>query len=100
MWINFQAKADVATEFFGEMESCLKPIGFRKHWAKGLDNTDPTYLVQQFPRVTEFIKLMKEYDPEGKFRNAQAESWFDAMDNILSNSSALKQDENNVLLRW
>ena len=45
-------------------------------------------------------KLMKEYDPEGKFRNAQAESWFDAMDNILSNSSALKQDENNVLLRW
>ena len=36
---------------------------------------------------------MKEYDPEGKFRNGQAESWFEAMDNLLSNSSALKQDE-------
>ena len=99
MWIDFQAKADVAPEFFGAMETRLKPIGFRKHWAKGLDNTDPTYLVQQFPRVTEFIKLMKTYDPEGKFRNAQAESWFETMDSLVTKSAledvAISSDEEN-----
>jgi len=84
MWIDFQAKADVAKEFFHDMESILKPFGFRKHWAKGTSNTDPTYLVQQFPRVAEFIKLMKSFDPMGKFRNTQLEAWFEVMDGLVT----------------
>ena len=82
MWIDFQAKADVSKEFFDSVENIFRPIGFRKHWAKGMDNTDPAYVATQFPRVGEFIKLMKSFDPEGKFRNTQAESWFSVMDSL------------------
>ena len=62
----------------------MKPIGFRKHWAKGMDNTDPLYVVKQFPRIKEFVSLMKSFDPSGKFRNTQGESWFKVMDDVLT----------------
>lgn len=84
MWIDFQAKADVSKTFFDDIESKLKPLGFRKHWAKGLDMTDPKYVVEQFPRMAEFVNLMKSFDPAGKFRNTQGESWFTSMDDVLS----------------
>ena len=84
MWIDFQAKADVSREFFGHMETTLKPLGFRKHWAKGMDNGDPKYVSKQFPMVGEFLGLMKEFDPEGKFRNTHNESWYHEMDKVVS----------------
>jgi len=84
MWIDFQAKADVSRQFFDHVETLLRPIGFRKHWAKGMDNTDPSYVVKQFPRVKEFVALMKSFDPSGKFRNTQGESWFKVMDDLLT----------------
>jgi len=80
MWIDFQAKANVSREFFGAVETLLKPIGFRKHWAKGMDNTNPEYVLSQFPDVKKFLSLMKEVDPGGKFRNTQSEGWFRMMD--------------------
>lgn len=92
MWIDFQAKADVSKAFFDDIESKLKPIGFRKHWAKGMDNTDPYYVVEQFPRIAEFVNLMKEFDPQGKFRNTQGESWFKVMDDIVMKSEAEGKD--------
>jgi hypothetical protein len=91
MWIDFQAKADVSRAFFDDIESVLKPIGFRKHWAKGMDNTDPGYVIEQFPRVREFVDLMKSFDPAGKFRNTQGESWFEMMDGIVAKKSAMKK---------
>mmetsp|Transcript_21764 Transcript_21764/g.60451 ORF Transcript_21764/g.60451 Transcript_21764/m.60451 type:complete len:192 (-) Transcript_21764:2497-3072(-) len=52
MWIDFQAKADVSREFFGEMEDLLRPIGFRKYWwAKGMHNTNPEYVYRHFKRA-------------------------------------------------
>ena len=87
MWIDFQAKADVSREFFGEVENLLKPIGFRKHWAKGMDYTDPEYVAKQFPRVREFLSLMNEFDPSGKFRNSQCDAWFRMMDVTMSGQS-------------
>ena len=83
MWIDFQAKADVSKEFFGAMEKVLRPIGFRKHWAKGLENTDPAYVVNQFSRIDEFVALMKEFDPAGKFRNRQGEEWYQSITQLL-----------------
>ncbi len=83
MWIDFQAKADVSREFFNDIEVCLRPIGFRKHWAKGMDNTDPNYVVQQFPRIAQFVELMEEFDPEGKFRNTQGESWYKTISDLV-----------------
>lgn len=84
MWIDFQAKADVSKEFFDAMEHTLKPIGFRKHWAKGLENTDPAYVVNQFGRIGEFVALMQEFDPEGQFRNKQGEVWYQQMIELVA----------------
>ena len=79
MWIDFQAKASVSRKFFDEMESLLRPIGYRKHWAKGMDNTNPKYVLQQFPMARNFIKLLESFDPEGKFRNKEGDSWYRIM---------------------
>ena len=79
MWIDFQAKASVSRKFFDEMESLLRPIGYRKHWAKGMDNTNPKYVLQQFPMARHFIKLLESFDPEGKFRNKEGDSWYRIM---------------------
>ena len=84
MWIDFQAKADMSREFFDAMEKLLKPIGFRKHWAKGMDNTNPEYVLRQFPHVRQFLDLMTKFDPKGKFRNTQSEGWFRMMDDAVA----------------
>lgn len=91
MWIDFQAKNSVSRQFFGEIEAVLKPIGFRKHWAKGMDNTDPKYVLSQFPKAGQFIKLMEAFDPDGKFRNQEGNSWYRMMSMELGN-----QDVNNL----
>ena len=83
MWIDFQAKADVSVDFFGAIEEVLKPIGFRKHWAKGLQNTDPSYVVNQFPMIREFVELVRSFDPMGKFLNQQGVMWYSEITDIL-----------------
>ena len=93
MWIDFQAKANISKEFFGAMEDLLRPIGFRKHWAKGLENTDPAYVVDKFDRIADFVELMKDFDPEGKFRNKQGEEWYHQMRQILVERGILKLDD-------
>jgi len=80
MWIDFQAKADISHEFFYEMTSMLKQFGYRKHWAKGMDNSDPRYVIEQFPDIAKFIEAVKFIDPTGKFRNEEGELWFQALD--------------------
>lgn len=84
MWIDFQAKAEDSHEFFDAMEKLLKPIGFRKHWAKGLGNTDPKYVVNQFSGIQTFINLMADIDPNGKFRNREGDLWYKQMSEILA----------------
>lgn len=83
MWIDFQAKAADSSAFFATIEAVLKPIGFRKHWAKGLGNTDPSYVITQFPMMGKFVKLMEELDPEGKFRNVEGELWYQEMSELV-----------------
>ena len=87
MWIDFQAKANVSHSFFDDIEEVLRPIGFRKHWAKGLDNTSPEYAVKQFPMIRNFLSLVKKIDPNGKFRNTQGESWFEVMDDVIGTTT-------------
>jgi len=76
MWIDFQAKSDVSAEFFGEMQDLLSPFGFRKHWAKGMDHSKLDYLLQQFPKLTDWMLLVHKMDPDGKFRNDHFKVWF------------------------
>merc|ERR1712190_374026 len=77
MWIDFQAKAGPEQrEYFGKMEDLLHDIGYRKHWAKGMDHMDPVYITQQYPHLKNFIALQSEFDPEGKFVNEHVDYFF------------------------
>jgi D-arabinono-1,4-lactone oxidase. len=96
MWIDFQAKAEDSNQFFGEMEKLLKPVGFRKHWAKGLAYTDPHYVVNQFPNINTFINLMGQIDPDGKFRNKQGDVWYQQISQILAGSYNVDANDKEV----
>lgn len=54
------------------IEAQLEPFAVRPHWAKL--NTIPAAQVQaQYPKLQAFRTLVKEYDPQGRFRNAWLE---------------------------
>jgi len=50
------------------IEKQLEPFDPRPHWAK-LFTLPPARLQAQYARLAEFQALLKQYDPEGKFRN-------------------------------
>jgi xylitol oxidase len=52
-----------------KIEEKLAPFGVRPHWAK-LFTMQPSRLKLLYKRLPEFQKLVSEYDPNGKFRNA------------------------------
>jgi alditol oxidase len=51
-----------------QIEAQLKPFSPRPHWAK-LFTLSPAPLQAQYTRLAEFKSLLKQYDPDGKFRN-------------------------------
>ena len=51
-----------------QIESILQPFTPRPHWGK-LFTTAPEHLHAAYPRLREFRALMKQYDPESKFKN-------------------------------
>jgi alditol oxidase len=51
-----------------EIEKALEPFSVRPHWGK-LFTLEPAVLRSRYKRLPEFVKLAKEYDPQGKFRN-------------------------------
>ncbi|MGA0558995.1 D-arabinono-1,4-lactone oxidase [Larkinella sp. VNQ87] len=51
------------------IEKELAPFGVRPHWGK-LFTIPPAQLEQRYEKLPEFRKLLTEYDPNGKFRNA------------------------------
>jgi len=77
MWIDFQACAgNVQQNYFGEMEDLYAHLGYRKHWAKGMDHMDPNKIMAQYPQLPTFMQLMRELDPERKFSNAHVDLFF------------------------
>lgn len=52
-----------------KIEEKLAPFGARPHWAK-LFTMQSSRLKLLYKRLPDFQKLVSEYDPEGKFRNA------------------------------
>jgi len=50
------------------VEEALEPYGPRPHWGK-LFRIGPDALRQRYERLADFVRLAKEYDPAGKFRN-------------------------------
>jgi xylitol oxidase len=50
------------------IEAALAPFGARPHWGK-VFSTAPDVVRGLYPRYEEFAKLLRRYDPAGKFRN-------------------------------
>jgi xylitol oxidase len=51
------------------IEKELAPFKVRPHWAK-IFTMDPKVLASRYEKMDDFKKLVAEYDPKGKFRNA------------------------------
>ncbi len=56
------------------IEERLAPFGARPHWGK-VFSVAPAEIARRYPRYDDFRRLVSEYDPAGKFRNA----FFDAL---------------------
>ncbi|HZG68139.1 MAG TPA: FAD-binding protein [Herpetosiphonaceae bacterium] len=56
------------SELLPVIEAQLAPFGARPHWGK-LFTTPATHLEALYPRLPDFRKLLRHYDPQGKFRN-------------------------------
>jgi alditol oxidase len=52
-----------------KIEELLLPLGARPHWGKVIHAT-AAQLASLYPRMADFLGLAREYDPDGKFRNA------------------------------
>ena len=51
------------------LEEALAPLNARPHWGK-LFTMPPERLPALFPKLPDFQRLLRSYDPQGKFRNA------------------------------
>ena len=50
------------------IEKELEPFNYRPHWGK-LFSIDPLVLRTRYEKFTEFLAVVKKYDPTGKFKN-------------------------------
>ncbi len=50
------------------IEAELTPFNYRPHWGK-LFTINPAMLHARYERYADFMNLVKEYDPQGKFKN-------------------------------
>jgi xylitol oxidase len=68
--IHFTWKQDwpAVSKVLPVIEKELSPFNARPHWGK-LFTMSASVLQSRYPRLPDFIKLAKHYDPEGKFRN-------------------------------
>jgi len=69
--IHFTWKPDwpAVSNLLPIIERELAPFDVRPHWGK-LFTIDPKVLQSCYERFDDFLKLIKEFDPQGKFRNA------------------------------
>lgn len=51
------------------LEAALAPFDARPHWGK-LFTMPPSHVQALYPRLPDFQQLLRDYDPQGKFRNA------------------------------
>mmetsp|Transcript_111114 Transcript_111114/g.313494 ORF Transcript_111114/g.313494 Transcript_111114/m.313494 type:complete len:664 (-) Transcript_111114:94-2085(-) len=92
MWIDFQAKVPANWAFFGEMEDLLLPFEYRKHWAKGMDHMNPQYIMKQYPMLQDFLGIIVQYDPHGKFQNDHVQMWLRTMVREVADTTGMASD--------
>ncbi len=67
--------ADAVLPVIAEVEERLAPFQPRPHWGK-LFGVDPEVLRGRYERADDFQRLVRHYDPTGKFRNGLLEAYF------------------------
>jgi xylitol oxidase len=60
---------DAVRQVLPLLEEALAPFDARPHWGK-LFTMPPSRLSALFPKLPDFQRLLRSYDPQGKFRNA------------------------------
>jgi xylitol oxidase len=71
-WIK---DAAAVTPVLGAIEDALLPLGGRPHWGK-VFTARPAQVMAGYERADDFRRLMDEFDPAGKFRNAYVDELF------------------------
>src|SRR6267142_5134888 len=68
--IHFTLKPDWSgvRKLLPMIEEKLEPFRARPHWAK-LFTMSPSHLKSLYEKLPDFLNLLKEFDPDGKFRN-------------------------------
>lgn len=68
--IHFTWKQDWAgvSKLLPRIEAKLAPFHAKPHWGK-LFTMSPDHFRQLYQRLPDFQRLLKQYDPSGKFRN-------------------------------
>ena len=59
------------------LDAALYPLGARPHWGK-LFTMAPTQIAKTYPQLAAFTKMVRHWDPTGKFTNSVFESIFGA----------------------
>lgn len=69
--LHFTWRRDEAAvrAFLPHLEAALAPLAARPHWGK-VFTLPPEALPGLFEKLPDFRRLLEEYDPQGKFRNA------------------------------
>lgn len=71
---TWKKSADIEN-FLPKIEQILGQYNGRPHWGK-LFSTDKDQLISRYPKFSDFQKLLKKYDPNGKFRNQFIDRYF------------------------
>jgi xylitol oxidase len=69
--IHFTLKQEIpeVMKLLPVIEKALEPFKAKPHWGK-LFTLSHQQLANRYEKMPAFVKLLKEYDPKGKFRNA------------------------------
>lgn len=65
-------KVDAVYEFVKVVEAVLAPFNYRPHMGK-VYSASPEYIRSVMPKMSNFVSLVKEIDPENKFGNAMTD---------------------------
>jgi L-gulono-1,4-lactone dehydrogenase len=56
-------------QYFADVEAVMTSVGGRPHWGK-MHTRDADYLIGAYPRMSEFVSLRDQLDPDRRFGNA------------------------------
>lgn len=65
---TWKQETEAVMALLPEIEAALEPFDYRPHWGK-IFTLEPNKLQARYEKMADFKALVKEFDPEGKFRN-------------------------------